>query len=71
MFNIGDVVIRSKKHYDAYWRHVCKNSKVKMDAEFLVKKEGEETITIAFGSYDNLNVFKNKFELAHFELENE
>lgn len=71
MFNIGDVVIRSKKHCDEYWQRVCKWHKVKMDAEFIVKKEGEETITIAFGPYDNLNVYKNKFELAHFELENE
>lgn len=71
MFNIGDKVIRSKKHYDAYWQRVCKNNKVRMDAEFIVKKEGEETITIAFGPYDNLSVYKNKFELVHFELENE
>lgn len=29
MFNIGDVVIRSKEHYDAYWQGVCKRHKVK------------------------------------------
>ena len=71
MFNVGDVVIRSKKHYDNYWQRVCRANKVKMDTEFIVKKEGEETITIALGPYDNLNVYKNRFELVHFELENE
>lgn len=43
-----------------------------MDAEFIVKKGGGgDSIIIKFGPFDNLSVVKNKFELAHFELENE
>lgn len=71
MFNEGDVVVRKKEYYDTYWQRVCKENKVQMDSEFIVKGADRETITFKLGPYDNLKVYKYKFELGDFSLENE
>lgn len=71
MFNEGDVVVRKKEYCDTYWKRLCKENKVQMDSEFIVKGEDRDTITIKFGPYDRLKAYKHKFELGDFSLENE
>lgn len=72
MFNVGDVVVRSEKHFDSYWKRTCKDVNVPLDVECIVKSESDDTISFKLGHWENLTVYKHKFELAQpLSLENE